>query len=278
MQKISKFFVLTTVLSLSAFSVSGQDLTRGLEAYRARDYATAVEELLSFAEQGTAVAQDALGWIYISDTGGVRRDYVEAVKWFRLAAAQGIPSSQWGLGTLYVRGDGVAQDYAEAAIWYRLAANQGDSGGQYSLARLYEEGNGVGQDLSEALKLYELAAAQGHNFARSAVLRVQRAIREAATDEADARYDADTIEAYRIAAGEGDAGAQHQLGLIYAQGLGVLQDYIQAHMWLNIASANGFEEAREWRDEYLAARMSAADIIKAQSAAAQCMNSGYQDC
>jgi len=41
------------------------------------------------------------------------------------------------------------------------------------------------------------------------------------------------------AAEQGYAIAQHNLGVIYANGWGVLQDAVLAHMWYNIGGANG---------------------------------------
>ena len=54
---------------------------------------------------------------------------------------------------------------------------------------------------------------------------------------------------YRLAAEQGDAGAQNNLGVMYEYGNGVLQDNTMAHMWYNIASANGHDKSGEWRDE-----------------------------
>ena len=92
---------------------------------------------------------------------GVAQDYEKAVKWFRLAAAQGFASAQYNLGNLYDSGHGVKQDYAEAVRWFRLAAAQEDAAGQSGLGAMYATGHGVPQDYTEALKLYRLAAAQG---------------------------------------------------------------------------------------------------------------------
>jgi IS5 family transposase len=39
---------------------------------------------------------------------------------------------------------------------------------------------------------------------------------------------------YRLAADHGLAGAQFNLGMMYAEGQGVSQDYEQAHMWSNL--------------------------------------------
>ena len=54
---------------------------------------------------------------------------------------------------------------------------------------------------------------------------------------------------YRLAAEQGDAIAQNNLGIMYEYGHGVLQDNTMAHMWYNIASANGHEKAGGYRDE-----------------------------
>jgi len=57
-------------------------------------------------------------------------DYVEAVRWLRLAAEQGNPFAQSSLGTAYYNGDGVPQDDVLAYMWYNLAATQGNEDGQ----------------------------------------------------------------------------------------------------------------------------------------------------
>lgn len=54
---------------------------------------------------------------------------------------------------------------------------------------------------------------------------------------------------------------------MYANGEGVIQDYIEAHKWLNIASANGHKEARKARDEWIAPKMTLAQIQQAQALA-----------
>ena len=67
------------------------------------------EELLEQAEQGDAGAQYELGGNY--STG---RAYVEAVRWYRLAADQGHDGAQFKLGAMYFAGEGVPQDLDSA--------------------------------------------------------------------------------------------------------------------------------------------------------------------
>ena len=50
------------------------------------------------------------------------QDYAEAVKWYRLAAAQGNAIAQANLGLMYTNGQGVVQDYARAHMWFNLGA------------------------------------------------------------------------------------------------------------------------------------------------------------
>jgi hypothetical protein len=52
----------------------------------------------------------------------VIEDDVEAAKWFRRAAEQGHRLAESCLGRIYATGIGVPQDYVEAYKWYNLAA------------------------------------------------------------------------------------------------------------------------------------------------------------
>ncbi len=68
---------------------------------------------------------------------------------------------------------------------------------------------------------------------------------------------------FRVLAEQGDAIAQYNLGLMYANGRGVPEDYVQAHLWANLAAAQGHEPARKYRDR-LATRMTTAQLAAAQ--------------
>lgn len=70
----------------------------------------------------------------------------------------------------------------------------------------------------------------------------------------------------RTPAEAGDADAQFLLGDLYAHGHGVPQDFVQAHLWYNLAASAGIGVAAGARDQ-LAARMSAAQVTEAQALA-----------
>ena len=65
------------------------DFQKGITAHKGGDYATALREFQSFAEQGNAAAQYNLGVMYEKGFG-VPQDHKTAVKWFKLAAKQGM--------------------------------------------------------------------------------------------------------------------------------------------------------------------------------------------
>ena len=92
---------------------------------------------------------------------GVTQSYQEAVKWYRLAAAQGDARAQNSLGYMYLNGQGVAQSYQEAVKWYKLAAAQGVAEAQYNIGVVYEYGKGVTQDFARAHMWYNLASLAG---------------------------------------------------------------------------------------------------------------------
>jgi TPR repeat protein len=102
------------------------------------------------AEQGLARAQYALGWMY-GKGKGVQTDSAEAVRWCRMAAEQGYAAAQFNLGELCALGDGVPKDSAEAVRWYRMAAEQGLAIAQFNLGQMYKFGEGVAEDRAEAM-------------------------------------------------------------------------------------------------------------------------------
>ena len=66
----------------------------------------------------------------------------------------------------------------------------------------------------------------------------------------------------------GSSSSQYYLGLMYISGMGVLQDFRQAHMWLNIASSMGHKKARKRLDK-LTQKMTADQLAEAQKLARQ---------
>ncbi len=71
------------------------------------------------------------------------------------------------------------------------------------------------------------------------------------------------LKEFRPLAEQGDAQAQYNLGVMYANGQGVPQDYLFAHMWGNLAASHGHEDAVKLRDK-IATKMTPDQLAEAQ--------------
>ncbi|MDC3312300.1 sel1 repeat family protein [Alphaproteobacteria bacterium] len=153
--------------SLISFPSWAANFEKGLAAYESGDYATALREWTPLAEQGNAIAQYKLGFIYENGVG-VPQNYKTAVKWFTLGAEKGYAKAQLKLGYVYIQGQGVPQDYKNAYKWWTLAAEQGDADAQYNLGLKYEQGVGVPKDYVYAHMWWNISASNGNkNAARN---------------------------------------------------------------------------------------------------------------
>jgi len=63
----------------------------------------------------------------------------------------------------------------------------------------------------------------------------------------------------------------------YAKGIGLIQDNVMAHMWLNIAASNGEKRGREYRD-IVEKVMTSSQIADAQKFARECVAKEYKGC
>ena len=85
--------LVTALIFTSATTVWAGDFEDGFAASEAGDYKTAFSFYKKAAEQGELAAQFNVGLYY--DVGkGVAQDDAEAVRWYKLAAAQGYSSAQ----------------------------------------------------------------------------------------------------------------------------------------------------------------------------------------
>lgn len=75
------------------------------------------------------------------------------------------------------------------------------------------------------------------------------------------------------AADRGDGEAQYNLGVIYSQGSGIPQDWVQAHMWFSLAGSSRIEASQQNREiaennrKAAEANMTPAQIEEAQALA-----------
>ncbi len=88
---------------------------------------------------------------------------------------------------------------------------------------------------------------------------------------------AEAVKWYKLAATQDHALAQATLGAMYSSGRGVVQDYTRAHMWASLAAAGGDANAVKSRDT-IAAEMTPQQIAEAQKFARECQERNFQNC
>lgn len=75
--------------------------------------------------RGNVDAQFNLGLVFARGYGDLAARPREAARWFRRAARRGDPWAQYHLGLMYANGIGVTRDRLQAHRWWRAAARQG---------------------------------------------------------------------------------------------------------------------------------------------------------
>jgi len=158
--------VFTCLALYAPQAMSGPYEDGGVAHYDRERLSTYIEETTKAADNGDAVAQFNLAYIYARGFG-VSQDHIKALRWFRKSAEQGLPRAQNYLGLAYIEArGGVSQNYTEAAKWIRKSAEQGDAEGAYLLAGLYSRGLVLPHSYSKAIQWYQQAAEKNHAFAQ----------------------------------------------------------------------------------------------------------------
>jgi TPR repeat protein len=144
-------------------------------------------------------------------------------------AKAGDANAEFQLALRLMNGSGgVQQDTREAMIEFQKAAEKGNAEAQYMLGQIYEDG-GMGMAVPDSDGSYtDGRVVNFHPVPNDFGLAAKW---------------------YRMAAKQGNALAQNHLGLIYADGRGVPQDYAEAYFWLSLASANGSHSSTNGVDD-----------------------------
>jgi TPR repeat protein len=85
------------------------------------------------------------------------------------------------------------------------------------------------------------------------------------------------IQVFRKLAEQGDAKAQHVLGVMFRKGEGVPKNPARAHMWFSFAAKRGEAKAKAGLRE-VSQTMTAQEVSKAEAMAKACKASNYQAC
>lgn len=201
-----------------------------------RDFAQAVIWYRKAAEAGNPAAMVKLGGAY-NFGRGVKKDEGVAARWYRRATAAGDLDGMCSFGWCFLEGWGVRRDEAEAIKWFEKAANAGNPDGINNLGVMYSQGRGVKKDDAEALKLFRKAAAAGYE---PGICNVGWAY---ANGRGVARDLTEGVKWYRKAAEKGDAHSMINLGDSHSlRGDGVTKEDVEAFKWYQKAADEGLAE------------------------------------
>jgi uncharacterized protein len=280
-----KFMIGASLVALLAISAPGvakpgpqteAAVLAAVNMQRNGDTEKAITMILPLAQKGDAMAQNALGVLYLGkEDGGANPNpnYPEALKWIRKAVAQKFPAAEGNMGNLYLSGNGVPKDAKKAIRWYQLSSDHGDEEGLAHLARMYQLGEGVAKNPRKAVELYQQAIKRGSlNSLRNLGamyatgdgipkdLAEAGRLFQAASDKGDmastnalgklfyersdsAPDQAKGVMLFRLAAQRGNAQGAFNVGVAYRDGLGIGKDAMKSAVWFSIASDMGDPDA-----------------------------------
>ena len=204
----------------------------------------AFNQMKEKARQGEFISQIDLAFMYYNGDG-VRKNFAEAVKWFRKAVEhkEGEGTPERVLSYMYRDGEGVAQNKAEAVKWMRKAAERGLVNACFELSLMYSDGEGVTQDKAEALKWMRKGAERGDSKSQNN-LGVKYALGEGVPQDF-----AKAAKWIRKAADQGDEYAQNSMGGMYERGEGVPKNKTEAAKWYRKAAEQGDADAKRWLEK-----------------------------
>jgi TPR repeat protein len=157
-------------------------------------------------------------------------DVATAIK-FCGTASRSSRRAQYQLGRAYAAN----RQLPEAIGAWRKAADKGSTSAMVELGVVYGNGAGVARDEAQARKLFERAAAAGN----------PRGISNLAALSGDAAADPVQARSLLARAGETNAEAQYQLGVMIADGVGGPQDDVTARALFQKAAAQNHPGALE---------------------------------
>ncbi len=209
--------VLICLTTLWAGPLSAASFEEGLRAFRAGMPERARDIWIPLADAGDAAAQYSLAKLYEQGEEPVAQDLIEAVRWYREAAAQRLPAAQNNLALMYAKGRGVPLDPLRAVELWTSAADQSYRWAQYNLGLAYFRGQGVPKDEPEAAAWFRKAADSDLAQAQFIMGQLKR---EGLTLQQDSGI---ALTWYRRAAQNGDVRAEREVKALEAAGIGPKQ-------------------------------------------------------
>ena len=233
-------------------------LARARQYYAAGKYERALKLFGVAAEAGIAESEREVGRHYLTGEG-VRRNAMEAARWFLRAAEKGDIIASRNLAGLYMFGlredalsrtgaslfsqvddqqdENAKPDYEAALRWALPAAEAGDTDAQLMAGFIYANAPAPVRDDAKALPWFEKAAAAG---APQGHLGIGVTLMRTAAGDAPA----EAVEHLRLAADADLPTAHYYLALIYEMGVNVPADPALAAQYYGVAAKANLSNAQ----------------------------------
>lgn len=187
-------------------------------------------------EKDTNLYNYLLG-IHFYDEKRIKKNPKLALEYFKKAADQGHPISQFNVGIIYqYRQDIVEKDLKQAVMYYKLAAAQNYILAIHNLGFCYMNGFGIEENELLAVEMYKTCADKGYFRSQYNLGKYYKN----KNDELSFKY-------LELSAQQGYVLAQNECGIYYEFGIGVIKDLNKAISYYKMAVTNNFRENKNQR-------------------------------
>lgn len=212
---------------------------QALYFYLRRDYINAKKWFSIALDEEDYDSYYYLGLMLFKGFGEKEKDRQNAFKYFLSGANKGNSACMYYVGIYYYYGFQGVTDYKLAFKYFLKAALKGYVEAMFSTALCYQNAQGVEADEAKALEWYISAADKGNMRAAYYAGELLIVSKNIAHDYQKGIY------YIKLSADHDNPDAQYLLALLYLNGVGVEKDKEKAIHWLRKAASNGNKTAIE---------------------------------
>ena len=159
-----------------------------------------IELLTEASKRGNHQATYRLGLLFEDNESGMAQNLELSVKYFQLAADNGILAAINKMGELYLFGEVIPANLTKAISCFTAASEQGYGKASYWLGRLHTDGIGqLEKDTQKAMNYYRKAIEQGYEEAREWMEQLQKNLVDETITDIEIPQDKSDEELYKEA-------------------------------------------------------------------------------
>ncbi len=208
-----------------------------LKGYGVRaNYTQAIRFFKMAAKESYVPALTNLGFMYL-DGIDVEPNTVRAMEYFQRSISKDYPPALYGLGLCYFK----RKDYQKAAAWFKKAARLKYSPAMTELGVMYTVGTGVKKNIKSAFKLFHAAAINGNAAAQKELgaLYLNGII---GSSKADIEKGFNWL---KCSISRNYVPAMPLLADCYSDGFGTKKNQVKAMILYNLSQKNGIKSVNE---------------------------------